>query len=132
MDVLGKTAVVTGAGKGIGRAIATMLVEKGARVALVARRAHVLEELQSEIDPARTSSLVVPADVADEAQVSELFARIHRSPSTAVKGAKTSTLDRSGLPPITTASPTDVKLARPSRLVRLALPGHSHVSGQSE
>ena len=37
MDILGKTAVVTGAGKGIGRAIATMLVEKGARAALVAR-----------------------------------------------------------------------------------------------
>jgi NAD(P)-dependent dehydrogenase (short-subunit alcohol dehydrogenase family) len=37
-----------------------------------------LEELQSEIDPAGASSLVIPADVADEAQVSELFARVRR------------------------------------------------------
>jgi short-subunit dehydrogenase len=55
MDVSGKTAVVTGAGKGIGRAIATMLVKKGARVALVARRVQVLEELQNEIDPGRAA-----------------------------------------------------------------------------
>ncbi len=76
MELQGTTAVVTGAGKGIGRAIAQMLVRRGANVALVARRAETLDELQDAIDPERRSTLAVPADVASESDVNALFATV--------------------------------------------------------
>ena len=76
MDIRDKIAVVTGAGKGIGRAISEMLIKRGAFVVLVARRVQVLKELQSEIDPNKESSLVLSTDISDEKQVIELFDRI--------------------------------------------------------
>ena len=45
----GKRAVVTGAGRGIGRSIALALAEAGADVAITARSASELERLQNEI-----------------------------------------------------------------------------------
>ena len=74
MDIRGKTAVVTGAGKGIGRATAEMLFKRGAFVVLVARRARVLEELQSEMDPhkggsqAEREKMLKPEDIASVAE----------------------------------------------------------------
>jgi len=76
MELQGATAVVTGAGKGIGRAIAQMLVQRGANVALVARREETLLELQAAIDPEGLHTLAVPANVADEKEVAELFATV--------------------------------------------------------
>ncbi len=50
MDVIhGKTALVTGASSGIGRACAEMLASEGARLVLVARRLERLEELRAKI-----------------------------------------------------------------------------------
>ena len=78
MEIHDKTAVITGAGKGIGRAIAAMLIKKGAYVVLVARRFETLRELQDEIDPDRNSSLAVGADVSEEKQVVDLFERVKK------------------------------------------------------
>jgi shikimate 5-dehydrogenase len=50
LQLLGKTALVTGASMGIGRAIAKGLTAEGVQVTAVARRAHLLEELASEIE----------------------------------------------------------------------------------
>src|SRR6266481_4224707 len=50
LQLLGKTALVTGASMGIGRAIAKGLADEGVQVAVVARRTHLLEELASEIE----------------------------------------------------------------------------------
>ena len=50
LQLLGKTALVTGASMGIGRAIAKALAAEGVQVAVVARRTHLLEELASEIE----------------------------------------------------------------------------------
>jgi len=49
LDLKGKTALVTGASIGIGRGIAAALAREGARLAIVARRANLLEELAGEI-----------------------------------------------------------------------------------
>ncbi len=67
-----KTAVVTGAGSGIGRATAQALLAAGWQVALVGRRETALAETAAG-DPA---ALVVPADVTDAASVEAGFARI--------------------------------------------------------
>jgi len=50
LQPFGKTALVTGASMGIGRAIAKGLAAEGVQVAVVARRTHLLEELASEIE----------------------------------------------------------------------------------
>src|SRR5262245_37987493 len=49
LNLKGKTALVTGASIGIGRGIALALAREGARLAVVARRAELLEELAGEI-----------------------------------------------------------------------------------
>ncbi len=66
-----KTAIITGAGSGIGRAAAIALAEAGYWVALAGRRADALEET---CDMAG-GGLVVPTDVTDPGQVRNLFER---------------------------------------------------------
>jgi NAD(P)-dependent dehydrogenase (short-subunit alcohol dehydrogenase family) len=64
-------AVVTGAGSGIGRAVARALLGAGWEVALAGRRASALEETRGAGD-----ALVVPTDVTDRDAVAALFARV--------------------------------------------------------
>ena len=70
-DFTGRTALITGAGRGIGRAIALGLGRAGARVVLLARTAGELEETRALLlgqgVPAQRIR-VVPADLADEEQ----------------------------------------------------------------
>jgi NAD(P)-dependent dehydrogenase (short-subunit alcohol dehydrogenase family) len=63
----GRAAIVTGASKGLGKAIAAALAAEGARVAVVARDAAQLEALAAEIGGA-----AFPADITDEDQVRAL------------------------------------------------------------
>ena len=72
MTSIRKTAIVTGAGSGIGRAVALALLREGYAVVLAGRRRQPLEETAR--DRAKGSeAIVVPTDVADPASVSELF-----------------------------------------------------------
>ena len=68
-------ALVTGASSGIGQAAAKALAERGATVALVARRADRLEQLGSEIADAGGTALPIEADVSDRAQATAAVAR---------------------------------------------------------
>ncbi len=68
----GRAVLVTGAGSGIGRAVALAFLGRGDRVALAGRRAAALEETAA-LAAAGDRALIVPADVADEAQVEALF-----------------------------------------------------------
>ena len=71
-----KTALVTGAGSGIGRAAALALLGAGWRVALAGRRAEALEETRTLAGEASLRALAVPTDVTDEAQVKALYGAI--------------------------------------------------------
>lgn len=66
MSLEGKTAIVTGAGKGIGRTIAIAMAEAGANVMLVARTAADLEQVQAEIGNSRTSFVAADITVREE------------------------------------------------------------------
>src|SRR5947208_816635 len=66
-------AVVTGAGRGIGRAIATHLGKLGARVTLVARSRTELEDTARVIGP---TASVIPADVRKKEQLQKVFEQV--------------------------------------------------------
>ncbi len=69
----GKVAMVTGAGSGIGRAVAVALLREGYSVALAGRRREPLERTAAEAGSATGRALVVPTDVTDPASVRALF-----------------------------------------------------------
>jgi NAD(P)-dependent dehydrogenase (short-subunit alcohol dehydrogenase family) len=68
----GRTAVVTGASKGLGKAIAVALAAEGARVALVARARDLLTAVAGEIAASGGDAIPFPADITDEDQVRDI------------------------------------------------------------
>ena len=66
---------MTGAGSGIGRAVAIGLLQEGYSVVLAGRRAGLLEQTVQAAGPKGANALVVPTDVSDSAAVRALFAK---------------------------------------------------------
>jgi NAD(P)-dependent dehydrogenase (short-subunit alcohol dehydrogenase family) len=75
MNTHEKVAIVTGAGSGIGKAVAMALLQEGYRVALSGRRQEPLAQAVSEAGVSAKQALIVPTDVRDPAAVRTLFAR---------------------------------------------------------
>jgi NAD(P)-dependent dehydrogenase (short-subunit alcohol dehydrogenase family) len=68
-----KVAIVTGAGSGIGRAVALGLLDDGYSVVLAGRRAAMLEETVRQAGSRAPRAIAVPTDVSDPASVAALF-----------------------------------------------------------
>jgi NAD(P)-dependent dehydrogenase (short-subunit alcohol dehydrogenase family) len=75
----GKTALVTGAGSGLGRQFAHVLAEAGASVVLAARRREKLEKTAQSISDLGGDASCIDLDVSDSASVKKCFAEIESS-----------------------------------------------------
>ncbi|EMT54026.1 glucose 1-dehydrogenase [Brevibacillus borstelensis] len=75
-DVTGKTAVVTGAGRGIGKALALGLAEAGAKVACVARTETDIREVVREIQQMGGTAFAIQADLTEDAAPEKVAASV--------------------------------------------------------
>ena len=74
-DLAGSVAVITGAGSGVGRAVAVELAASGGTPVLVGRSRGPLDETAALVEDGGGRSLVLPADVTDAAAVTTVFDR---------------------------------------------------------
>jgi len=75
MKLAGQVAVITGAGRGIGRAIANAFAAEGASIVLAARSAGELGTVAAEVEKHGVRALAVPTDVRQESAVAGLVRR---------------------------------------------------------
>lgn len=73
MKFKGKTAVVTGASVGIGRAVALQLAEQGAKLMLVDINSETLKKVKSEIEKIGAEVLTYTCDISDENAVNSVI-----------------------------------------------------------
>jgi NAD(P)-dependent dehydrogenase (short-subunit alcohol dehydrogenase family) len=72
----GKAALITGAGSGIGEATARLFAREGAKVALIGRRAELLDLVAREIVADGREALALPCDVSQETEVERAVASV--------------------------------------------------------
>lgn len=70
-----KVVLITGASSGIGRALAFAFARRAAKIVLVARDRERLEAVQREIEPYTSDVLVIPADIANDAQLQQVVSQ---------------------------------------------------------
>jgi len=128
MKLAGEIAIVTGSGRGIGRAIAEAQAREGARIALVSRSSSEIGTVAAAIEAAGGVAKAYPCDVLDLAAVTRLVARVEADfgPVTLVTNNAASF---KAIGPIWTVDPdewwTDVEtnLRGPFNCSRAVLPG---------
>jgi NAD(P)-dependent dehydrogenase (short-subunit alcohol dehydrogenase family) len=74
-DLTGKTAVITGSSRGIGRAIAEQMAQAGAKVVISSRKAGPCEEVAAAINAAGGKAVSIPCHVGEKAQLQALISR---------------------------------------------------------
>lgn len=123
LELAGRTAVVTGASRGIGRAIARRLAAGGARVALVARSSGALDEAALE-----TGGLALACDVADASAVAALAGRLRAAWRAAAPDIIVNAAGAFALAPVADTDPEQfdrhiaVNLRGPFLMIRTFLP----------
>ena len=105
LGLKGKTALVLGAGGGLGRAIATSLAREGAKVAVAGRSAESLEPTLAEIKAAGAEGLPLVWDLADLGAIDPQIAVVEQR-----FGPVDVLVNNTGGPPPTTAAGQDVAL----------------------
>lgn len=130
MDVRldGRTALITGASLGLGKAMATQFAEAGAGIAMLARRADVLEEARAEIAAGTAAEIrTYVCDVSDADEIARTFGQASADfgqIDILVNNAGTSQTGRFlEITDETWQADIDLKLFAAIRLARLALPG---------
>jgi NAD(P)-dependent dehydrogenase (short-subunit alcohol dehydrogenase family) len=129
-DLTGKTALITGAGRGIGRAVALGLGGAGARVVLLARTTEQLEQTrgllrEQGVPDGRIS--IVPADLADEQDRDRAAAAVLAAGRVDILVNNAATVEPLG--PTTAITAADLRLAfevnviAPAALTAAVLPG---------
>jgi len=74
---MSRTIVVTGGGRGIGRAIALSFAEPGATIVITSRTESQLQQTAEDIKAKGAEAFVIPMDVSDEASVAHGFGSLH-------------------------------------------------------
>ena len=74
---MSRTVVVTGGGRGIGRAIALAFAEPGAHIVITSRTESQLQQTAADITAKGAKATAVPIDVSDEASVAQGFGSLH-------------------------------------------------------
>lgn len=74
---MSRTVVVTGGGRGIGRAIALAFAEPGAQIVITSRTESQLKKTAEEIKARGAEAFAIPMDVSDEASVAHGFGTLH-------------------------------------------------------
>lgn len=126
-ELRGRTAILTGASRGLGVHIARGLARKGIHLALAARSADALDGVRDEVRALGVRAVAVPTDLADPAQVDALAEAAERALGPAdilVNNAgveHTAPFDSYPLEKLTTA--VTVNLLAAMRLARAVLPG---------
>ncbi len=75
-DLSGRTALVTGGGRGMGRHMAIGLAEAGAEVIVVSRKLDACQEVADEIQKAGGRAVALSADLSESAEIDSLVARL--------------------------------------------------------
>jgi 3-oxoacyl-[acyl-carrier protein] reductase len=74
----GKVALITGAGRGIGKAVALTLAQSGCRVILTARTVSQLEEVQREAESRRGAAVAIAGDLTRDEDIDRLVTESHK------------------------------------------------------
>ena len=77
-SIKGKNILVTGASRGIGKAISKAVGEAGANVIMTARDEKALSNLKDEITAKNGKAIYLPADLANEEDIKKLFKKVEK------------------------------------------------------
>ena len=73
MKLKGKTAIITGAGRGLGKDISLRLAEQGCNLALVARTEKQLKKVKEEIERIKSEAIIFPVDISEKGSTSRII-----------------------------------------------------------